>query len=58
MLSNAIGFALVSTMKLPGVPTAKVALDGLVKVGACVTLRVNVWVALGSTPFAAVIVKE
>lgn len=58
MLSEATGFALVSTMKLPGVPTANVALDGLVMVGACLTVRVNVWLAFGSTPFAAVIVNE
>jgi hypothetical protein len=57
-VSDAAGLALVSTLKLPGILGANVALAGLVKVGACVTVRVNIWTALGSTPLAAVIVNE
>ena len=44
-------------MKLPAVPTVKVVLVALVIAGAWLTVRVKVWVALGVTPLAAVIVS-
>ena len=53
-----VGEPLVVTVKLPGLPLVKVVLLALVKVGAAAgTVRVKLWVALGSTPLAAVMVS-
>ena len=43
------------TVKDEAVPAVKVAVAGLVKVGACPTMIVKVWVAFGLIPLAAVI---
>ena len=44
------------TVKLPAVPSVKVARSAEVMVGCASTVRVKVWVALGVTPLAAVMV--
>jgi len=46
------------TVKVPAVPAVKVVLLALVMAGAWSTVRVKLWVALGLTPFEAVIVRE
>ncbi len=54
---TASGLPTVVTLKLPGVPAWNAALTGLVNLGACVTINVNVCVAIGATPFATVSVN-
>src|SRR5262249_3840319 len=44
----------VVTVKLPGRPTVKVAVLGLVIVGARSMISVNAWTAAGATPLLAV----
>ncbi len=51
------GLPVVVTVKLPGIFTSNAALAGLVNAGACVTVRVKICVALGTTPLDAVSVK-
>ena len=48
---------MVVTVKVPAVPTVKVALAALVIAGAWLTVRVKVWVAALPTPLWAVMVK-
>ena len=48
---------MVATVKREGVPVVNVAEAGLVMTGAWSTVRVKDWVASGSTPLAAVMVK-
>ena len=50
------GYPVASTVKVPAVPAAKVAELPEVIVGAWSTVSVNVWVALGLVPLAAVMV--
>ena len=52
------GSPLVSTLKLFGTFTEKVAVAGVVNAGDWCTNRVNACVGSGKTPFAAVIVNE
>ena len=52
------GLPLVSTSKLPGTFTEKVALAGVVNAGDWCTNSVTVCVASGATPFAAVTENE
>ena len=56
-LSAGVGTPVVVTVKVPGVPTVKVALSALVIAGAWSTVSVKLWVASGSTPLAAVMVS-
>ena len=58
-VSVAAGLPVVVTENVPAVPTVKVAELALVMagaVGAAFTVSVKLWVALGLTPLAAVIV--
>jgi hypothetical protein len=50
------GYPVVVTGKVPAVPAVKVAVSALVKAGGVPTTIVNVWVAFGEIPLAAVIV--
>jgi hypothetical protein len=52
----AVGKPVVVTVKLPAVPTVKVALFALVTAGGSFTVRVNVCGAVGAIPLLAVIV--
>ncbi len=54
---SGVGNPFAVTVKLPGVPTTKVAAFALVIVGASFTVRVKFWVASGLTPLCAVIVS-
>src|SRR6185437_4933612 len=51
-----LGVPVVVTVKLPAVPTLKVALFALVMAGAAFTVSVKACAALGVTPFAAAMV--
>ena len=53
-----IGMPVVVTVNVPNVPTVNVVLAVLVIAGGWSTVKVNVWVASGATPFVAVIVTE
>ncbi len=54
---SGVGNPLAMTVKLPGVPTTKVAAFALVIVGASFTVRVKFWVASGPILLCAVIVS-
>jgi hypothetical protein len=58
-VSAAVGRPVVVTVKVPALPTGKVIELALVIAGAAVagfTVRVKLWLALGLTPFDAVMV--
>ena len=58
-VSVAVGMPVVVTVKVFDVPSANVVLSALVIAGAwaAATSSVKLWVALGDTPLAAVIVS-
>ena len=63
-LNDAVGVPVVCTVKMPSVPTLKVALAELTIVGACntggasCTVKVKFCVAAGGIPFTAVNVSR
>jgi len=57
-LKVGVGNPLAVTVKVPLLPTLKVAALLLVIVGASLTVRTKLWFALGLTPFVAVKVKS
>ena len=53
-----VGYPVVVTVKVPALPTAKVAASVLVIWHTWSTVRVKLWIAAGLTPFVAVIVNR
>ena len=58
-LKAGVGIPVVVTVNVPGSPSVNVVMVALVIAGACgtATVSVKLWVALGDTPLAAVIVS-